>query len=132
MAARPARVRSLPALAVAALVIFGAACGGDSDGTFVLAPGEGSEQVDSIAVSPLTARLEEVGLTQPFTATAFDASGAVLTGVDLDWSSEDPGVASVDQDGVATARGPGQVDIRASAGDVTGRAVLTVAPIIEP
>ncbi len=133
MGRRAPRVRALPALATVALLAAAAgACGGDGGGAFLLAPGDGAERVDSIAVAPLTARLDDVGLTQPFTATAFDASGAVVSDVQVSWSSGDPGVATVDQSGVATSRGPGQVDIVAQAGDVSGRAVLSVALVSEP
>jgi len=103
------------------------ACG--DSGTVVRAPGVGDSDVDSVAVTPATARLDQVGEVQTFVATPLNAAGDTLS-VTVDWSSSDVAVATLDQSGDATARGPGQVDITAEAGSVNGTAVLTVAPVV--
>lgn len=122
--------RLLPGVCLAAALLGVGACGDGGDELFV--PIDGEEPVlDSIAVEPLTARLDEVGETQAFAATGFTATGDSLA-VDVTWSTEDAGVATIDQEGVATARGPGQTDVLATSGDVTGRAVLSVELTIEP
>lgn len=123
--------RLLRGLCLAAAVAASGAC--DDGGTPLAVPvdGEDPAAVDSIAVEPATARLEEIGALQPFTATAFDAAGDTVA-AEVTWSSADVAVATMTQDGVATATGPGQTDITASVGDVSGRAVLTVALVAEP
>lgn len=66
---------------------------------------------------------------QRFTATPRDARGAAIAGLDIAWSSADEGVATVDATGQATARAPGQTEIRGVVDGVTGAATLTVTPL---
>lgn len=127
----PSGRRLLRGVCLAAALAVAGACGDGGAQLVVPAGGDGDPVVDSIAVEPSTARLEEVGALQPFAATAFDASGDTVE-VEVAWSSGDVGVATLTQDGVATARGPGQTDVTASVGGVSGRAVLTVALVAEP
>jgi len=98
-------------------------------GTVVRASGLDDSDVDSVVVTPATARLDDVGEVQTFVATPLNAAGDTLS-VTVAWSSSDVAVATLDQSGDATARGPGQVDVTAQAGGVTGTAVLTVAPVV--
>lgn len=121
--------RSLRGASLAATVAALAACG--EGGRVVLGPGTGTPVVDSIAVVPATARLTAVGQTQTFTATAFDAAGDTLS-VEVTWASADVGVATLDPSGVATATGPGQTTVTATAGGSTGSAVLTVELLVGP
>lgn len=121
--------RLLRGVSLAAAVAALGGCG--EGGTVVLGPGTGAPTVDSIAVSPTTARLTAVGETQPFTATAFDAAGDTVA-VEVTWSSADVGVATLNQSGLATATGPGQTDVTATAGGATGTAVLTVELVVGP
>jgi hypothetical protein len=114
---------------VTGLVAALAAC--DEGRERIVVPVDGAEAVDSIAVEPSSARIQDVGATQPFVATAFDAAGDTVQ-AQVAWQSEDVGVATIGPDGVATATGAGQTDILASAGDATGRASLTVALVPEP
>ena len=114
---------------VAGLVAAVAAC--DEGREPIVVPVDGPEAVDSIAVEPSAARLQDVGATQPFVATAFDAAGDTVA-VDVVWASDDVGVATIGPAGVATATGAGVTDILASAGGATGRASLTVALVPEP
>jgi uncharacterized protein YjdB len=79
----------------------------------------------SIALDPAELSLD-VGTTRQVVATPKDASGNPLTGVALTWSSTDPSIASVDANGLVTAKLAGSVTIRATAGDKTGSASVTV------
>lgn len=84
--------------------------------------------VDSVSVSPSTVTLRTVGASTQFTATAFDATGSVLTGVPFTWSSSDPGVATVNSDGLATAVDSGTTLISATTGFLSDSATLAVVP----
>ncbi|HWP38444.1 MAG TPA: Ig-like domain-containing protein, partial [Gemmatimonadales bacterium] len=85
-----------------------------------------SRVVAVVAVAPAAARLTGAGATQQFTASAFDSSGASLTGRTFTWSASPPGVATVDSTGLATAVARGTTTISALAGEVSGTAELTV------
>jgi uncharacterized protein YjdB len=80
-----------------------------------------------VEVSPGTATAA-VGSTARFTATVRDGSGKPMAGVRVVWSSSDPTVASVDAQGLATARSAGDAVIRATADGISGAARLAVAP----
>jgi adhesin/invasin len=111
---RTARFLSL-ALAVGAL----AACGPDTD----IGPGE-----VSLAVSPPTLTLV---LTDPGTrlvAVATDSRGITFVVANAMWSSDGPGVATVDASGLVQAVGVGSATITARAGAKQATASVTVTP----
>jgi uncharacterized protein (TIGR03437 family) len=82
--------------------------------------------ISRIDVSPVAATIEE-GQKQQFTARAFDAAGNEVFGVVFIWSSSNPTVAGIDQNGLATGFTPGMTEIRASGRGVTSApAMLTV------
>jgi len=85
-----------------------------------------SGSVATVVVSPpratLTARLAQ----QQFTAVAQDANGAVVPGIVFAWSSSIPAVATIDQNGRASALGRGVTTIAATVGSVSGTATLAV------
>ncbi|WP_333659562.1 SBBP repeat-containing protein [Meiothermus cerbereus] len=72
---------------------------------------------------------KRVGQTQQFTAVAKDASGNTIPDVTFTWSSNDPSVATVNNNGLATAVAEGTATITASAGGKSGTATLNVTPI---
>jgi alpha-tubulin suppressor-like RCC1 family protein len=82
--------------------------------------------VASVQVTPPTAGLATVGVTQQFTAVAKDSGGATVAGVRFLWLSSDPAVATVDTSGVARSKGQGDAIITAAGRGVPGNAVLTV------
>lgn len=88
------------------------------------------QEVATVAVRPSSATLTAVGDTQTFTAAARDANGHEVAGVEFGWTSSDSTVATVDGDGLATARGNGTVEITATAGAVPGQADLAVSQAI--
>ena len=81
--------------------------------------------VASVTVSPTSATLETGG-TRQFTATMRDASGNVLTGRAVTWTSSASAVATVSSSGLATAQGPGSATIAATSEGVSGTATVTV------
>ena len=68
-----------------------------------------------------------VGANASLTATAVDADGAVLPNVPVAWSSSNPGVATIDANGVLTAVAVGSTQVTATAG--ASRATATVRVI---
>jgi len=106
-----------PSLAV--LAFLGAvACGGDPSGP-------GTPTVATVTVAPATATLA-VGGSTPLAAIATDSRGVIVQGQAVAWASTAMDVATVSTAGVVTAISPGQADIRATVGGVTGTARMTV------
>lgn len=113
-------MRSIPnALVVLFVSVLMAGCGEPSD---LVTAGEDSDY--AVVVTPSTARLEEVGATQAFTAAVF--SNGLPVDVDPQWSSADFTVVTVGTDGVAVARGAGQTFVIASVENAADSAVVTV------
>ena len=83
--------------------------------------------VQSIDVSPSTDTLTVLGDTLRLAAVVLDANGHAVEGADVTWSSSDPSVVTVDEDGLVTAVANGSADVRAVSGDVSGRASLVVS-----
>ncbi|MDX6693123.1 MAG: hypothetical protein QOF02_726 [Blastocatellia bacterium] len=97
-----------------------------SPGTRVDGTPFGVRPIGFIIVSPSSATIV-VGGHQQFTARAFDPNTNEIPGVIFTWTSSDPSVASIDQNGLATGLAPGTTSIRASArGTQSGPATLTV------
>lgn len=86
-----------------------------------------------VEVWPASASFD-AGTTQQFTARAFDSANNEIAGVIFIWESSNPGVATIDQNGLATGLEPGVTEIRATArGVVSPPAMLTVnqaAPLL--
>lgn len=86
----------------------------------------------SLEVEPAEAELL-VGETLQLVASVFDAGGSPLDRA-VEWASLDSGVASVDANGLVTARSAGSVGVEARLGDLVGLAEITVAatePVVE-
>ncbi len=79
----------------------------------------------SVAVQPAAATLS-VGATVQLAATVKDGSGAPLSGLAVTWASARPAIATVSAAGVVTAVAAGIDTVTATAGGVSGRAVVTV------
>ncbi len=82
-------------------------------------------EVNAITVSPETATLL-AGETLQFDAVAKDQDGIPVEGVTFEWTSTDPGVATVTPSGLAAGVGSGTAEIRASAGGLTGAGTISV------
>lgn len=81
---------------------------------------------ESVTVTPGGVRLTALEATTPLTAAAFDRNGFVIEGIQFDWTSGDPGVATVSGSGVVTARGPGEARITATVDGVAATATARV------
>lgn len=99
----------------------------DEAGTAAVTVAQG---VASVQVSPDSASVEE-GDTIRFQASAEDANGNEVAGAEIEWSSSDEAVATVDQEGLATAVGEGTAEITAASTGVEGSAVLVVEAVAD-
>ena len=82
-------------------------------------------EIERVEILPDTLFLGSEGATGQFTARALDAQGAEIEAV-FEWSSDETAVAGVDEAGLVTAGGQGVAVISATAGGVTGTAVVVV------
>jgi alpha-tubulin suppressor-like RCC1 family protein len=84
----------------------------------------GRGKVRGVAVTPLVASVF-VGATQQFEAMVTNVDGEEMSR-NVQWSSSDAGVATVDGDGLVTALALGEATIEARAGNVSGQAAFMV------
>jgi uncharacterized protein YjdB len=93
--------------------------------------GDGSETVGTAPVATVTVNFSNTtlspGQTTQATAVARDASGNVLTGRSVSWSSLNPNIATVSTSGVVTAVAAGVASIQATVETKIGLASVTVA-----
>jgi surface protein len=88
----------------------------------------GRGKVHSVAVDPPAASLK-VGATQQFEATVTNVDGETMLR-NVQWSSSDADVATVNGDGLATALAVGDAIIEARVGNVRGQAEVEVTTIV--
>ena len=72
------------------------------------------QRAGTIEVAPFERRLTAIGARQQYTAIVRDASGNIMAGARLTWSSSVPAVATIDANGLATTTGEGTTTIRVS------------------
>lgn len=101
------------------LGVLVAACGGGGS--------EPTPAVATVEVSPLQSD-RRVGQTLQLSATVKDASGTILSGQSVAWSSSSSTVASVSASGLVTAHALGTALITAAAGSRSGVATVNVVP----
>jgi hypothetical protein len=107
-----------PILMLAAAVIVATACGSD-------APLTGTAAVATVTVTgPTTAIF--IGATAPLTVVTKDASGAVITGATITYTSSSDAIATVSAAGVVTGVTAGTATITATSNGKTGTATVTV------
>src|SRR5690348_2114584 len=99
-----------------------AASGGHSDSSTVTVT---APAVASVSVSPNSATLR-VGNTSQLSATVRDASGNVLTGHTVTWSSSATAAATVSASGLVTAVAPGSATITATSDGKSGTSTISV------
>lgn len=98
------------------------ACGGDAPVDPPVAT--------SVTVTPTEASFASVGDTEQFSARVFDQHGNAMTGVRVQWSTINPGVAKVDLgSGLVTSAGNGTTTLSARAGGAVGQASLAVEQV---
>jgi len=100
------------------------ACGGDASSPTDPPPPDNGADVALVTVSAVPSSIEAYDSFQA-EAEARDAEGNLLE-VGFSWSSGDPTVATVEEDGTVRGRTVGDAEIRASAGGITGSARLQV------
>lgn len=110
------------ALTFAVLALL--ACGG-GDGGGTTPPPPPPPAVTSVTVEPGATTLI-IGASATLTATLRSATGAVLQGRPVVWTSSNTASVSVSQTGTVTALAPGQVTITATSEGVSGSAVVAV------
>ncbi len=81
-----------------------------------------------IMVSPEAHTLQAIGEQVRLSATAYGSGGKVMSDKMFRWSSSDDAIASVDYDGLVTARSGGSVVIAARADGATWSATVQVTP----
>ena len=106
---------------VALIAVLGCGDGGPSQ-----PEGPSGPVVTTIAVSGPKVPLQ-VGASFALTAEVRDQTGAPITGKTLVWTSGNESIASVANDGIVTAQGPGSASISASVEGKSGSANVTVA-----
>ena len=88
-----------------------------------------AQAIAVVAVSP-AADTVVAGDTLRLAAEATDSNGHAVAGAEFAWASGDTAVATVDETGLVTGVGAGEVEITATSAGVTGRTALTVlAPV---
>ena len=80
----------------------------------------------SVVVTPDSVNLTALGDTVRLMAEVRDQSGRLMPEEAVTWATEDAAVAAVNADGLVTASGNGTTTITATAGEVSGRAVVTI------
>ena len=85
-----------------------------------------SQAPASIAITPESASLSELGQTVQFMATVSDANDFTIEDAAVSWSSSDESVATVNEAGLVTAVGDGMADITAQAGDIRKSTAIRV------
>lgn len=99
-----------------------AACNGTKTPTNAVA----TVDITTTATSDSDSLNVKLNDTATFTAVAKAADGSVVTGKTVTWQSSNPDVASVDANGVVTAKRFGETTITASVDGVTGKSAKTL------
>lgn len=119
-------------LAVVFLVNGGCSAGGGSESGPPAGQSQSAPAVANISLTPQNASIS-AGQTSPFTATATDANGNVVSNVTFTWTSSNQGIATISTGGLATGLAQGSTTITATSGTVTSNPAtltVTVAPPI--
>jgi len=82
-------------------------------------------EIGVVTLHPNTASLLD-GQSLQFTAIVTDADGTLLQGATVTWTTDNPGVVSIDSTGVLRALGQGTARVYGSFGGVEGTALVSV------
>jgi hypothetical protein len=83
-----------------------------------------------VGVRPAVDTATAIGDTLHLAATITDRAGAILVGTRPTWSSENPGVAVVRNDGSVVAQGPGTTTITVAVGGLVARSRIVVRQLV--
>jgi uncharacterized protein YjdB len=86
-----------------------------------------AREVASVQVTPVVLSVR-VQRSAPLSARALDADGGELANRPISWSSADPGIATVNAQGVVTAVTVGVTTVTATSAGRSGTAAITVTP----
>jgi probable HAF family extracellular repeat protein len=117
-------IRWVPAVLLAFL---GAGCGGGDAGQDITGPAP----VATVSVSPASADVE-IGSSVQLSAVPTDGAGAALSDRAVSWSSGQPTVATVNQQGLVSGVSAGEATITAASEGKSGSATITVRPAPPP
>jgi uncharacterized protein YjdB len=84
--------------------------------------------VTNVAITPAGAQTVFQGLTLQLSATTRDASGTILTGRPVNWTTSNSALATVSSTGLVTGVGLGSAQITAESEGATSSVTVTVAP----
>ena len=98
----------------------------DADQLVFIASGVGYGGGGGVIISPGNAVMRSVGETVQLTAAVRDQDGNPVTGVDLEWSSDDPSIAVVDSVGNVAAVSYGLTVITAALATASATAAILV------
>lgn len=85
--------------------------------------------VTSVSVNPGTGSVC-VGSSLQMTATPRDATGQPVSGQAVTWAVTPSSVASISQNGLLAALGPGNAHVTATSGAASGSADITICPVV--
>jgi len=115
-------------LALIGLALLAGCGGGGGDSPRPPAP----VTMTSLTVFPSSQTLK-VGETKQYTVTVKDSNGNIRQNVTVDWSTGDAAIASIDANGLLTARNEGSTTVHATSGSVQSQLVtVTVSPLVVP
>ena len=90
-----------------------------------------NQQVANVSLTRLTTNsLDAIGATVQLRATARDANRHTVN-VEFDWASSHPAIATVDENGLVTARSNGTATVTATAGMLSDSITLTVGQQVD-
>ena len=84
------------------------------------------QEEGSIEIKPSSATLRFAGVTVQMKAVAYDTGNAPIPGAPVEWSSGNPSVASLDDNGLVIAVSNGTTRIMAASSGVSIHASITV------
>ena len=84
------------------------------------------QSASRIEITPMAAMLSSIGETVQLTARVRDGNGHPVADAAVNWSSDDPGVATVSMQGLVTAVMNGTAQITAQSGTVSARVEVVV------
>ncbi len=109
-----------------ALLAYLAGCGGGEAATGM--PGSTNLSLTTLVVT-LSATSLQVGQTEVASVAGLDQNRSSIATGAVTWTSSNPAIASISAAGAIAALSPGQTQIVASAGGVTGQTALTVVAV---
>jgi hypothetical protein len=84
----------------------------------------------SLTIVPEAIALDAIGATEEVSAVGEDAHGNTIEGRAPQWTSLDEDVVTVDADGVVTAVGPGEAQVRGTLDEASAEADVVVEPVV--